>query len=581
MDEMMLTSLLQSFGAGGGGIGANTAMPANGVNPYANSLPANNNQQFMIAAWNRMSQQQKLEFALSYFQQRGQVMNPDGSIPNRPNTPNPSADLASMQAQIIALTRVQAELRAQLAAAQGIRPPVTPPTNPTTKPVETKPTAPPVKVVTGLSGYVEGKTFKGGDGENYTVNMLANTNYNILSDKNLGVNAKIGNDGKITAAGLYVDGVELRFSDDGSLKIDGKPYVSKTNDGDGLVTRSSGRFVVTYGAYKITLSQSSERGIRIAIAGTDVLKDGVAPEGLWGATFDGTKDDASDIRALLKAAEFKVSKINDWAYEEHNNIGEDIDQAEETPEEINFQKWADKTPQAYANRVYGSIGGGAFKYMGALPADGVADTDTTDDSTWRMNRLDSNKIYNVFSDQNVQVGAKFNSIENGEEVPREFGFYVDGRIIRVVRTTGSTLSVSVDGVEMTADGTNGRATLSANRTKLTVTGSNDGEAWSFDVTADTSAGIPVQSGALEMTIKGQPNRNQTRTSGLWGAFLDTGFKGDAGVSNDDNGRGFIRDFEGSRTWWDYTDGDMSDALQAYVLSSYDTTDEGFSVYDGY
>ena len=219
----------------------------------------------------------------------------------------------------------------------------------------------------------------------------------------------------------------------------------------------------------------------------------------------------------------------------------------------------------------GKIGVGTFRYFG-LDWD-----DTKDDASWDMTRLNSKSIYNLFSDEEIQVGAKFSTTSTGGlNYPREFGFYADGRVIRVNRasTTDTKLSVTVDGSTLGAGSSNGKATLNAAQTELTVSTTVDGEAWSFTVKADL-----INTDGLEMYISGtNVGRNDVRTSGLWGAFLGSGFVGDAGI-NDTDGAGFIRDSVGARTWFDYDD--MRDALEMYELSEYDTEDEGYSVYSGY
>jgi hypothetical protein len=305
------------------------------------------------------------------------------------------------------------------------------------------------------------------------------------------------------------------------------------------------------------------------------MKDGVAPEGLWGASFDDEKETSRTILAAIQPKDYKISTVRNFDFDDNNNIDAGAKPGTEKPakkpiseEDENLSIWQDSNPKVAT--ALGKVGGGTFQYFG------LAMANTADDASWNMTKLNSSSIYNLFSDQEIQVGAKFNSTNSGLNYPREIGFLVDGRVVKINRssTADTKLSVSVDGTTLAASASNGKASLNAAQTELTVSTTIDGETWSFTVKADS-----VNNDGIELNISGTGvGNNDVRTSGLWGAFLGSGFVGDAGT-NDTDGAGFIRDSVGARTWFDY--GDMRDALDSYQLSDYDTEDEGYSVYSGY
>lgn len=433
-------------------------------------------------------------------------------------------------------------------------------------------------VISG-TGSISGNSFKSGDDESYQLKVASGGVYNLLSDKGLGINGRYGagsdaNSVVLRETAISFGGSIITFDSKGKLEIDGKDYRANRNDLDGAIERKGGRYVLSAGDYEITLSANESSGVRLSISGTDIKKDGVAPEGLWGVTFDGEEDKRRDIVEKIKVKDYRISSLKNFSFREHNNIaGADTKTGDKkksvSEEEENLSAWQDSNPTMAT--ALGRIGGGTFQFFGLDMAD------TKDDASWNMTRLNSSSIYNLFSDKEIQVGAKFSTTGTGAlNYPREFGFFADGKIIKVNRasTADGKLSVTVDGTTLGAGSSSGKATMNADQTELTVSTSVDGESWAFKVKADT-----LNPEGLEMNISGTGlGRNDVRTSGLWGAFIGSGFVGDAG-SNDTNGAGFIRDSEGARTWFDYDD--MSSALAGYELSGYDTTDEGYSVYEGY
>jgi hypothetical protein len=474
--------------------------------------------------------------------------------------------------------------------------PETPKPAPTPKPVATetedetddkktedkkKETEKPKFPVISGTGTIDGADFKSGDGEKYTVKVASGSAYNLLSDKGLGINGKYGTKADSTdlilkEAAISFGGSIITIDDSGELKIDKKDFKSDKNDLDGAIEKKGSRYIIKAGDYEITVSATASSGVKFSITGTDIKKDGVAPEGLWGVTFDGTEDTKREIASKVVPKDYKIASVRKFDFTNNNNIdGGDTTgttdtkkKTTKTTEEEYLSLWQDANPTLAT--VLGKIGGGTFQYFGLDMAD------TKDDSSWNMTKLNSSSIYNVFSDSEIQVGAKFNKTTGGLNYPREFGFYVNDKVIKVNRnnTTDGKLSVSVDGTTLGAGSTSAKATLSADQNSLTVESTVDGETWKFTVRADMA-----NAEGLEMDISGTGvGKNDVRTSGLWGAFIGSGFVGDAGT-NDNNGAGFIRASSGLRTWFD--EGDMDEALESYELSEYETVDEGYSVYSGY
>lgn len=273
----------------------------------------------------------------------------------------------------------------------------------------------------------------------------------------------------------------------------------------------------------------------------------------------GEVETSRELRRSITEKEFEIERLKAFDYEEHNNIGKtsaketDID----TELENNLDAWLDK--EVSYSTGSGSIGAGKMSFTGD---DGVMF-----DSV--ISKLKEGKIYNLFSDEGIQVGGRFAPNAAGKNIATEFGFYVDGR--RVIVTKDENGVMKVNGGEPTAADIAAGITKNANG-EIEVKSSSGGEDWSFTVGKGTA-----QDG-LSLAIAGKEiGSNDTRTSGLWGELMGSR-SSNAAAGLDDDGAGYIRNEFGELT--SLKDADIASALATYVLSSYSDTDSGWSNYEG-
>jgi hypothetical protein len=490
---------------------------------------------------------------------QGTYVNPfNGYSPGKqPNSPNYGwAGLMSANYEVQILTMLQRFLESQKLFAPD-------------KPVPPNPKDEPAKMpVLSGKGTIQGNSFKSGDGETYTLDLKAGKNYNLLSDKGVGVNGRYAvmgadetNAGELglSHVALQIKGCSVTFDNEGYLEIDGKKF-SKTNDLGGAIKRNTnGSFTIDTDEYDFTLAKDSQKGIRVSVNATNVLKDGVAPDGLWGASFDGDVETSRELRRSITEKEFEIDRLKQFDYEEHNNIGGKGGKPSDPDKDLedNLDAWLDKEV-SYTTGT-GSIGAGKMSFTG--------DDGSVFDSL--ISKLKSGRIYNLFSDEGIQVGGKFAQNAAGKNIASEFGFYINGR--RVVVTKDENGNMKVNGGEPTA------ADIAAGITKnaageIVVKSIGDGEEWNFTVSPGTA-----ETG-LNLAIAGKNiGSNDTRTSGLWGELMGTrSFNAAAGL--DDDGAGYIRNAEGELT--SLRDADITSALETYELSGYTDTEGGWSNYEG-
>jgi hypothetical protein len=184
---------------------------------------------------------------------------------------------------------------------------------------------------------------------------------------------------------------------------------------------------------------------------------------------------------------------------------------------------------------------------------------SSDDAYWKMNSLQTGKVYNVFSDEAIQVNGKFSGGK-----PQELGFVVDGDEVKVTLENGKT-KVTVNGdVKSTYDSEFIKLTANG---ELTITsGDSDDENYRFVVNA-ASGGLDMKATANNI------GSNGTRSSGLLGDAISGNIKDS---NNDANGAGYLRNQDGSLS---KTGADMSKALREYLVDDLFDTSSGRSVYE--
>lgn len=496
---------------------------------------------------------------------QGTFVNPFGgySIGKMPNaTPNFSmAGLMGANNEVQILSLLQRFLESQNLFTDSK------PTVPA-KPLQPVVKEDPVKMpVLSGKGTIQGNSFKSGDGETYTLDLKPGQNYNLLSDKGVGLNGRYAvlgaddtNPGELglSHVALQINGSTVTFDNDGYLEVNGKKF-SKTNDLGGAIKRNTnGSYTIDTAEYDFTLAKDSQRGVRVSLTGHNVLRDGVAPAGLWGSSFDGEVETSRELRRNITEKEFELERLKQFDYEEHNNIGAKGAKASDPDKDLeeNLDSWLDK--EVSYTTGSGTINGGTLSFTG--------DDGTLFDSA--ISKLKPGRIYNLFSDEGIQVGGRFATNTQGRNIATEFGFLVDGRRVVVTNDNGT---MRVNGGEPTA------ADIAAGITKnaageIVVKTENGGEEWSFTV----GRGTPET--GLNLAISGKEiGSNDTRTSGIWGELMGTR-SSNAAIGLDDDGAGYIRNARGELT--SLKDADIAAALESYELASYSDTEGGWSNYEG-
>ena len=412
--------------------------------------------------------------------------------------------------------------------------------------------APNPMVNTG-KGSIDGTNFRSGDGERYELRLEAGRSYNLLSDVGVGLNGTYGTvDGEtvLTDVALNVRGKIVTLADDGTLRIDGKAFDKRNNLGGDVIENRDGSYTIKTDGYEFEL-KASEYGIQVNIDAPRTLGP-YQRQGLWGVALDGEKNTEAELQRAIQENDYRIDDALTFDYEDNNNIsGQYVPDFDE--EERNDLVWNSHNPQLSSAQLALNGRGGFFAARGPNGA--------ADDATWRMNGLQDNRVYNVFSDEGIQVNGKF---KDGKAT--ELGFVVDGDEVKFTTVTGNNTLITVNGRVVTnyksdyINVTNGVLTVSG--------GDSDGENYSFRVTAENDF--------LNMLANvDNIGDNGTRSSGLLGDALSSNIR-DGGSTGDDDGAGYLRDENGALS---NTGDDMTRALREYLMDDLFDTSSGRSVYE--
>jgi hypothetical protein len=403
------------------------------------------------------------------------------------------------------------------------------------KPTDTA--KPAVAAFTG-KGSIDGASFKSADGESYSLSPVSGRSYNLLSDKGLQLNGLY--DGKnISTVGLSVGDDVLTFTRDGLLMIGDKPFNVKKNSLDGKITKSGETFTIATNEYLIKLSKGTS-GVKVAIEATNAAADGVKPDGLWGASFDGVKQSGADVASDITVRDYVLDSLLEFS-------GNEID-----AERQNQLIW-----QAFNPKVTGvslRLNGNLVNYTS---------TEASPDIGFAYNKVNTGTFYNLFSDLDFQVSGKFSLVGTDKKLT-ETSIEAEGmRYTFKLDTAGALVAQDENGRVITAS--TGALVKNTDGTFTVKSGNDDNQ----------EVKIGKGSGAwLDLTVTGNSGTNAVRSSGLLGDLI--GFKKDEGTTDDD-GVGYLRDADGATL---RNLSDLADALEAYVLDAFETSG-GRSVYEGY
>jgi hypothetical protein len=407
---------------------------------------------------------------------------------------------------------------------------------------------------TSGKGSIDGTNFRSGDGERYELRLEAGRSYNLLSDTAVGLNGTYGTvDGEtvLTDVALNIRGKIVTLADDGTLRIDGKAFDRRNNNlGGDVIENRDGSYTIKTDNYEFEL-KASEYGIKVNIDAQRAINP-EQRQGLWGVTLDGEQNTEAELQRAIQEYDYKIDDALTFDYEDNNNIsGQYVPDFDE--EERNDLVWNSRNPQLSSAQLALNGRGGFFAARGPNGA--------ADDATWRMNGLQDNRVYNVFSDEGIQVNGKF---KDGKAT--ELGFVVDGDEVKFTTVTGNNTLITVNGRVVTnyrsdyINVTNGVLTVSG--------GDSDGENYSFRVTAENDF--------LNMVANvDNIGDNGTRSSGLLGDALSSNIR-DGGSTGDDDGAGLLRDENGALS---NSGDDMTRALREYLMDDLFDTSSGRSVYE--
>ena len=182
--------------------------------------------------------------------------------------------------------------------------------------------------VPGNGGIQGDPHFTGANGQKYDIQGKAGTIYNILSDKDLQVNAKFQPwKGSPTAnimsdIGITAGKDQVGFGVDGKFSINGKTVGDGTyNVGNGTVTKAGNSATIKTPEYTVTASigaeDSKNKYMELKFESPNVTADGVAPKGLWGQTANG-KDSTTPTEA--QASQYAVNSMFDTNFANNNQF---------------------------------------------------------------------------------------------------------------------------------------------------------------------------------------------------------------------------------------------------------------------
>lgn len=395
-------------------------------------------------------------------------------------------------------------------------------------------------------GSIDGTRFRSGDGENYSLNLVAGNSYNLLSDGNVALNGNyktVGSNVVLGSVALSVAGDVVTFSDDGTLRINGQAFSRRTNNLDGAVVKDGNSWVIKADGYEFKLRNSGS-GVKVDI----VAQSSSGADGLWGASFDGTKLKESELKADIRAQDYRVADLVTFP-EGKSTKGKSLDDEERTN-----LLWNSINPVQTRNfnmRLgIDSKLGVDFRSHGAGAKE--------DDLDWSTKNLRAGVVYNIFSDEGIQVNGKFNSSQNLTEL----GLIVDGEKITAKLDGSSIRFFDQDGTRVTT----GFGPFKINGNKLTVKGTTE-EAWNIEIDR-------ANTGLMFFFIQSETlGANAVRSTGILGDSIGAHLNDDNG--NDLDGAGYIRGDDGRLTRAGQR---MTDALAAFELGDLLDTEGGRIVY---
>jgi hypothetical protein len=131
--------------------------------------------------------------------------------------------------------------------------------------------------------------FIGADGEKYDVQGEAGKFYNLLSDRDIQVNAKFDtwstDMNVMKEIGITTGGKSVQIGLGGDVTVDGQKIATDGTYLDGLVTRAGNKVTVKTPEYTVAVSGNDY--LDVTFSGKNVQADGVMPTGIWGVTLDG------------------------------------------------------------------------------------------------------------------------------------------------------------------------------------------------------------------------------------------------------------------------------------------------------
>ena len=414
------------------------------------------------------------------------------------------------------------------------------------------------------SGIIRGSSFKSGDGERWDVSLRSGKTYNLLSDNGVALNGRaktIDGETVFDLVGLKVGGSNITLAADGTFKIDGKDFKKGRNDLDGAISLKSGTYTITTDeGYTFQLKANDTSGVTINIDAKDVGADGIAPDGLWGATFDGEKQTESELKKDFKPRNYEINDVLTFDYEDNNNLKGKSSLHDEDKNQLLFNA---ENPELRAARIFmnstvNKLSDDKFAVWGP----GY----TEDDADWTMVGLKPNRTYNVFSDEGIQVNGKFVQDSNNRTRPSELGIVVNGEEVKVTHE-GGKMKVTVNGSLVTNYNSDGiRLSTNGSGEPILTIKTDDEESWEMNIGADPNG---LRFNALGANI----GSNNVRTTGILGeALLSSRLNpSDYGA----NGSGYLRDEDGALT---KVGQNMRNALAAYEVDDLFDTSSGRSVY---
>lgn len=420
--------------------------------------------------------------------------------------------------------------------------------------------------------------------------LTPGSHYLLFSEENLSVSGTFGAsaDGSssqpLQTVSVVIDGAArtVRFNGSGNLEVvDNGGNIIKVPglSGNGVTfpaTNADGE------SYNISVTRGPNRTLNLSITGTNVGANDIRSGGLLGdvigtACASGNDDNGaglirnadggpstfgSNMRSALRAY------VLSTAFQTESERG-----AEEVQEALT--PGTTSTLTTYEN-VMGKTWGDPH-FVGAdgelYDVQGKAGT-----------------IYNIVSDQGLQVNALFGAWNNSETmtVMKKLGFSVNGHKLEVgVDEAKRIMTYSLDGVPLTA--ANMPNWISLVDGKLVVKSDYQGEQWEFNVLLSKTDGGDY----LDLKSKAIRIDNHVQSAGIWGHSIGDNslFKGNFVGPNNENlwrsdlynkgGSGILRNKDGTTLAFDKKEGsaEHTTALANYVETGLFSTQSFWSQYN--